>query len=217
MRDPQTASLTLEEEHRALGHAYIAGLDEAGRGAWAGPVVAAAVILPVARLNLRDSLPGVRDSKKVTTMRQRCHLAESVREVALAWGVGEADVDEIAAYNIAGATRLAMHRALDAMCGAFPGVMPSLLFLDYMPLPDCPIAQLSLARMDSLSLTVASASLLAKTHRDAIMLDLDALYPGYDFAHNKGYGQPKHRAGLDRLGSCPAHRMNFKPLQRRLL
>ena len=216
MRDPQTASLTIEHHYRSLGCDHIAGIDEAGRGAWAGPVVAAAVILPLERADLREALAGVRDSKKVTTMRQRNRLAESVRSTALAWGVGEADVDEISAYNIAGATRLAMHRALDAMWGAFP-ITPDLLLLDYMRLPACLIEQVSLARMDTLSLTVAAASLLAKTHRDDIMLRLDERYPGYDFAHNKGYGQPKHREGLDLLGVSPVHRLSFKPRQRRLL
>ena len=110
-----------------------------------------------------------------------------------------------------------MRRALAMLSQDFADVQPNALFLDHITLPDNPLFQLSLARMDSLSLTVASASLLAKTYRDDIMIGLDERYAGYDFAHNKGYGQPAHIAGLDRLGVSPVHRLSFKPMQRRLL
>lgn len=217
MRDPQTASTALEERYRDLGHRHIAGIDEAGRGAWAGPVVAAAVVLPIGDADLRDLLSGVRDSKLIKSMRRRNALADRVRGLALGWGIGQADVDEIAAHNIAGATKLAMRRALDALVGTFPACAPDMLFLDHVRMDGYPLLQHSEARMDSKSLTVAAASLLAKTHRDALMLDLDARYPGYGFAQNKGYGQAAHVAGLDALGVCPAHRLTFKPMLRRLL
>jgi ribonuclease HII len=217
MRDPKTASTALEDSCRAQGYARIAGIDEAGRGAWAGPVVAAVVMLPLDDPALRDRLRGVRDSKTIGDMRRRSALAQQVYACALGWGIGEADVAEIDRHNIVRATKLAMRRALDALGRQRPDLPPDLLLLDYIRLDDDPTPQLSQARMDSLSLTVAAASLLAKTYRDARMIELDERYPGYEFARNKGYGQPAHRAGLDRLGACPAHRMSFKPLQRRLL
>lgn len=221
MPDPETASTQLEEEYRARGYHSIVGLDEVGRGAWAGPVVVGAVILPIHRPDLRDVLIGVRDSKKVTTLRRRNLLAEKVRDTASAWGLGQASASEIDDYGIIGATHLAMHRALEAMLEDFPEADPDLLFLDHIHLPDMPLPQVSRAKMDSLSLTVASASLLAKTYRDDIMIGFDERYPDYDFANNMGYaatsGEDLHRKALARLGPSPIHRLSFKPMQRRLL
>lgn len=221
MSDPQTASTQLEEEYRALGYAHIAGLDEVGRGAWAGPLVVGAVVLPIGRPDLSEALRGVRDSKKVTTMRQRDILAEKIRDVALAWGLGQVSPSEIDVYGLTGGTHLAMHRALHALQTDYPHCQPDLLFLDHIALPDNRLTQISRAKMDSLSLTVAAASLLAKTFRDEIMIGLDELYPEYDFAHNKGYaatsGGDVHRKALAELGPSPVHRLSFKPIQRRLL
>jgi ribonuclease HII len=221
MRDPQTASTQLEEEYRALGYQAIAGLDEVGRGAWAGPLVVGAVILPIGHLDLSKALKGVRDSKKVTTMHQRDILAEKIRDIAIAWGLGQTTPAEIDSYGIIGGTHLAMRRALQTMQSDFPHTQPDLLFLDHIDLPDTSLPQISRARMDSLSLTVAAASLLAKTYRDDLMIGFDEYYPDYDFAHNKGYaatsGQDLHRKALERLGPSPIHRLSFKPMQRRLL
>jgi ribonuclease HII len=215
-----SAPLTFEYQHWAQGHRLIAGLDEAGRGAWAGPVVAAVVVLPSENPDLSQLLHGVTDSKAMSAS-SREDAALRIRAVALGYAIGSASADEIDALNILNATKLAMRRALHALMDDFPRCVPDILFIDHLKLQDAPVAclQLAMSKFDSLSLTVAAASVLAKTWRDARMLEMDADYPGYGFASNKGYaGGSKHSQALETLGPCAEHRMTFKPVaQRRLL
>lgn len=214
-----TASLEIEKRYNAQGYKRIAGVDEAGRGAWAGPVVAGAVVLPPDTGTLSETLSGARDSKTMTP-RRREKLYSTIQSAAAAWGVGSASVTEIAALGIAPATKLAMRRALLDMTTRACHIWPDLLFIDYVKLENSPIAcqQVIQPRFDALSLTVACASIIAKHWRDSHMTELDARYPGYGFARHKGYGTPAHIAALDSLGACDQHRMNFAPLiQRRLL
>lgn len=213
-----TASLDFERVYHAQGRRQIAGIDEAGRGAWAGPVSAAAVVLPISD-SLTEKLEGVRDSKTVTPS-ERVRLAEVIRSVAAAWGIGTATVAEIDQNGIVGATKLAMRRALLDMNQRMCHIWPDLLFIDHVQLDNAPVTcpQVVRPKFDSHSLTVACASILAKTWRDSFMIELDQGYPGYGFARHKGYGTPEHIAALDSLGPCAAHRMTFQPiLQRRLL
>lgn len=215
-----SAPLTFEHQHWAQGHGRIAGLDEAGRGAWAGPVVAAVVVLPAENSDLSQLLQGVTDSKLMSA-RGREDAASRIRAVALGYAIGSASAGEIDALNILNATKLAMRRALSALLDAFPPCVPDILFIDHLGLEHAPVPcpQLRMSKFDSLSLTVAAASVLAKTWRDARMLEMDADYPGYGFASNKGYaGGSKHTQALETLGPCAEHRMTFKPVaQRRLL
>ncbi|HQE92554.1 MAG TPA: ribonuclease HII [Anaerolineae bacterium] len=199
---------TLEAEERfwTQGMWRVAGLDEAGRGAWAGPVVAAAVILP------RDdgacaALTGVRDSKQVSPL-VRETLAVRIRAVALAVGIGRGEPQEIDALGIVPATRLAMQRALEAL-----SVAPQALVIDALPLPDVDLPQDVFPYADVRSLAVAAASIIAKVSRDHWMVDVaEADFPGYGFAQHKGYGTRQHREALTRLGVCPLHRLTFRPV-----
>ncbi|NPA93788.1 MAG: ribonuclease HII [Chloroflexi bacterium] len=183
------------------GFRHVAGLDEAGRGALAGPVAAAAVILPP---DLPPhALEGVQDSKQMRAS-QREFWAERIRQVAVAWAVGYATPAEIDAWGIVPAVHLAMRRALDALLPA-----PDFLLIDYLRLPDCPLPQTALVKGDQRVLSIAAASVLAKTHRDALMRTLDARYPRYGFARHKGYGTRQHREALARWGASPIHRRSF--------
>ncbi len=183
------------------GFRYVAGLDEAGRGALAGPVAAAAVILPP---NLAPrALEGVLDSKQMRPS-QREMWAARIRQVALAWAVGYATPSEIDAWGIVPAVHLAMQRALEAL-----RPRPDFLLIDYVRLPDCPLPQTALVKGDQQVLSIAAASVLAKTHRDALMRTLDARYPRYGFARHKGYGTRRHREALARWGPSPVHRRSF--------
>jgi ribonuclease HII len=189
------------------GLTLVAGLDEAGRGAWAGPVFAAAVILPP-ELGIENVLHGVRDSKQMTP-HQREHWAGEVQAVALAWGVGWAEAGEIDEIGILPATRLAMARAVEQL-----GEMPEYLLVDgNFLLPEIPLPQQALIKGDGRSLSIAAASVLAKTARDALLVECEDTYPGYGFARHKGYGTAFHRAELEKLGACPIHRMSFAPLK----
>lgn len=204
-----TASLRLERACWQDGFRCVVGLDEAGRGTWAGPVAAAAVCLPSDLPALEKLLEGVIDSKQVRAP-LREQLAERIRETALACGVGSASSTEIDALGIVPATRLAMMRALDAA-----GVRPDYLLLDAIRWPEMArVPQNSIIRGDSASLSIASASILAKVWRDAHMQELNILYPHYGFAAHKGYGTAAHQAALDQYGPSPVHRMSFAPLQR---
>lgn len=203
---PPRPDLSLESGLWSAGLARVAGLDEAGRGAWAGPVFAAAVILPC-DLEVSRRLDGVRDSKQMNA-RQRAFWAGEIKATALAWGIGQASQEEIDAVGIAPATRLAMLRALLAC-----GTGADHLLLDAFLLPEVTLAQTALLKGDARSLSIAAASVLAKTARDDLMTLLDASYPGYGFAAHKGYGTTRHRAALERLGPCLAHRMSFAPLK----
>jgi ribonuclease HII len=193
---------------RRQGYRQIAGLDEAGRGAWAGPVVAAAVILPPWPLaELRAVLPGLTDSKLMSSARRE-RLAAAVRAVALAVGVGGAGPREIDARGIVRATHTAMIRALAALALA-----PDALVIDAFALPEAALPQRHPIHGDRLCLSIAAASVVAKVARDAHLVALDAAFPGYGFAAHKGYGTPAHRAALARLGACSAHRLSYAPLR----
>lgn len=184
---------------------YLAGVDEAGRGALAGEVAAAAVILPN-DITLLQTLAGVRDSKQMSPA-QRDLWAIEIKRVALAWAVGFASNIEIDVSGIAPATCLAIHRALDAL-----PVSPQHLLVDYIKLPDCAIPQTPLVKGDARSLSIASASVLAKTARDELMRQYDRRFPGYGFARHKGYGTASHRAAIEQMGGCSLHRQSFAPL-----
>jgi len=194
-------SSRFERAARQLGWTRIAGIDEAGRGALFGPVVAAAVIL-----NPRRRIVGLDDSKKLTAER-RTLLAARIREHALAWAVAEIDAGRIDAWNILQASRQAMTAALGQL--AF---VPDYLLIDAMEL-DVPIEQKSLVKGDAKSISIAAASILAKTHRDTRMDEWDGVYPGYGFAQHKGYGTPEHLEALKRLGPTPLHRHSFAPVR----
>jgi len=189
------------------GLSLVAGLDEAGRGAWAGPVFAAAVVLPPEPM-MESILSGVRDSKQMTP-HQREHWAGEIQAVALAWGIGWAEAGEIDRIGILPATRLAMSRAVEQL-----GEMPEYLLVDgNFLLPQIPLPQQALIKGDRRSLSIAAASVLAKTTRDSLLIDYETDYPGYGFARHKGYGTALHRAALEQLGICPIHRMSFAPLK----
>jgi len=179
----------------------IAGLDEAGRGSLFGPVVAGAVIL-----NPQRRIVGIDDSKKLTAAR-RAELAEKIREHALAWATAEMDAARIDAWNILQASRQAMAAALAKL-----GVQPDYLLLDAVTL-DVQIEQKSLIHGDARSVSIAAASILAKTERDRRMEELHAQYPDYGLAENKGYGTPDHLEALRRLGPTPLHRYSFAPVR----
>lgn len=187
----------------------VAGLDEAGRGAWAGPLAAAAVILPLESSSLRTDLRTVRDSKQMQP-RQREAAAGIIREVSLAWAVGSASAEEVDAMGPLRATRLAMLRALQSL-----PLFPDHLLLDYLRLPEADIPQTAVTHGDALSLSIAAASVIAKTWRDAQMVAMDTQFPGYGFGRHKGYGTREHATALDRLGLCAEHRRSYRPVQAR--
>ena len=186
-----------------------AGLDEAGRGAWAGPVAAAAVILPDNAV-IAEKLFGVRDSKELTPI-ERERLAERIHKVALTFGTGLASAAEIDAMGILPATRLAMARALAGL-----SQIPDHLLIDALFLPDLAIPQTSLIKGDQRSLSIAAASILAKTARDALMREFDHDYPFYGFTRHKGYGTRAHREAIEKVGPCALHRMSFSPLKKKV-
>jgi len=205
---PPAPNLDFESLLWDAGIQTIAGIDEAGRGALAGPVAASAVILTPSEKTPRD-LRGVRDSKELTPA-QRESWSRRIPEVALACGVGFASPGEIDTLGIVPATRLAAIRALQ-----FLAVPPGHLLLDYLFLPNNPLPQTSLIKGDARSLSIAAASILAKTARDALMRELDSQYPGYGFATHKGYGTAAHRDAIDHLGPSLVHRMSFAPMRLR--
>ncbi len=198
--------LTIEHKLLSDGYTRIAGLDEAGRGAWAGPVVAAAVVLPLDRADLAKSLAGVRDSKQMTPS-QRAYWASAIHQIALGIGLGVASSKEVDQRGLIAATREAMARALTDL-----NKQPEHLLIDHLPLPDIPLPQTVLTRGDSRTLSIASASVIAKVARDQMMVDLDEHHPGYGFAGHKGYGTAQHRAALSHLGPCPSHRFSYAPV-----
>ncbi|HLC33475.1 MAG TPA: ribonuclease HII [Anaerolineales bacterium] len=203
---PRRPSLRYEAGLWRRGCMHVAGLDEVGRGAWAGPLVAAAVVLPAGRDNLARMLRGVRDSK-VMTPAGRDRWAEAILAVALAWAVGSAAPGEVDDLGPLGATRLAMQRALDALA-----VPPDHLLIDYLRLPECPLPQTALPRGDARMLSVAAASVVAKVWRDRVMMMYDENFPEFGLARNKGYGTPEHRRALERLGPTPLHRLSYHPV-----
>ncbi|MFI4968679.1 MAG: ribonuclease HII [Lysobacterales bacterium] len=183
---------------------FIAGVDEAGRGPLAGPVVVAAVIL-----DPRQRIDGLADSKLLSEA-QREMLAPQIRRAALAWSVVAVDVEEIDRLNILGATLIGMTRALLAL-----SVAPTLALIDGNRLPmTLPCPARAIVGGDASEAAISAASILAKTARDAIMRELDPLHPGYGFARHKGYSTPQHLAALERLGPCRVHRGGFAPVRR---
>jgi len=187
------------------GYARVAGIDEAGRGAWAGPVVAAAVILPV-DLAVAGRLAGVADSKQMTA-RQRERLYAVIVQEAVAWGVGALSAREIDAQGIAAANRSAMHAAVASLQPP-----PDFLLIDYFRLPGLATPQRSLPKGDSRVLSIAAASVIAKVTRDRLMVKLAARYASFGFEQHKGYGTAQHQLALRQLGPCPEHRMSFRPV-----
>ena len=199
---PASPDLFFERAFWSEGVQLIAGIDEAGRGALAGPVAAGVVILPV-RQDLPTQLSGVRDSKQMTPD-QRTEWAQKLRLIALAWGVGFANAGEIDALGIVPATRLAAQRALQQL-----SIQPQHLLLDFLQLPQVSLPQTPLVKGDERSLSIAAASILAKTSRDALLCEFEWQYPGYGFASHKGYGTAAHRLAIQRLGLSPIHRRSF--------
>lgn len=186
----------------ACGQGPVCGVDEAGRGPWAGPVSAAAVILDP------DRVPkGLNDSKKLTA-KARAALEEEIKAVAISWCVGMASIEEIAQLNILHAAGLAMRRAVEGL-----SVTPVFALVDgnyRFPLP-CEVK--TVVKGDALSCSIAAASILAKEARDRIMIEMDAVYPGYGFASHKGYHAPIHVEGLVKLGPSPIHRLGWAPVK----
>lgn len=213
-RSSPTANLLYEQQVRAHGYERIVGLDEAGRGTWAGPVCAAAVSLPLARNSLTRHLSGVRDSKEMLP-HEREAVVDLIKTTATAWGVGSADSAEVDALGIVPATKLAMARALESLSAQFPNFDIQCLFLDALVWPEMAprYPQCSIVDGDARSLTIAAASVLAKVWRDEQMRAWDAVYPAYGFAAHKGYGSARHMEALRTHGPCPLHRMSFKPLR----
>jgi len=203
---PAAPDLRFEECLWQQGLLRVAGLDEAGRGAWAGPVVAGAVILPVEEAILQ-TLKGVRDSKELTPER-RSELAPVIHEAALAWAVGECSAEEIDTIGILPATRLAMQRALRQL-----QIEAQHLLIDALFLPDEDSPQTALIKGDQRSLSIAAASILAKTHRDAWMIACEQEYPQYGFARHKGYGTKLHQECLKQNGPCAIHRRSYAPVK----
>ncbi len=197
---PSGPDMMLEKAH-AL-HGLVCGVDEAGRGPWAGPVSAGAVIL-----NPKKIPKGLDDSKKLTAAR-RAELELEIKDKALHWGVGFANVGEIGELNILHATGLAMCRAISAM-----GVEPAYALVDgnYAFKLPCPVK--TVIGGDGKSKSIAAASILAKVARDRLMEELDGTFPGYGFASHKGYGAPVHIAALKTLGPCPEHRLTWAPIR----
>ena len=194
--------MMLEKACQIGGLGPVCGVDEAGRGPWAGPVSAGAVIL-----HGRKVPKGLNDSKKLSA-RQREVLEIEIKSRAVAWGVGFASVEEIATLNILQATGLAMRRAVEALATA-----PAYTLVDgnYAFSLPCPVK--TVVKGDGLSCSIAAASILAKVARDRLMAEMDEVYPGYGFAAHKGYRAPVHAAALLELGPCPIHRRSWAPVR----
>ena len=203
---PPAPNLTHEQKLWENGVRWIAGLDEAGRGAWAGPVVAAVAILPNVP-DLEKILFGVRDSKQMN-VRQREIWVEKIKVTALSWGIGSSDNKEIDSLGILPATRLAMMRALTQL-----SIQPEHLLIDAVQLSSIEISQSALIKGDQRSLSIAAASILAKTTRDSLMCQEHTINPLYGFHRHKGYGTRYHQESLAQNGPCPIHRMSFRPLR----
>lgn len=187
-----------EKEFLARGLKLIAGMDEAGRGPLAGPVVAACVIL-----DPEKPVYGVNDSKKLSPKR-RAELKAEIEEKALAIGVGIVDEKTIDEINILEATKLAMKQAVQNL-----GVLPEILLIDALTLKDLPIPQEGIIKGDAKSVSIAAASIIAKETRDAMLMELDQQYPEYGFASHKGYGTPQHIQAIKEYGPLPVHRRSF--------
>jgi ribonuclease HII len=198
--------LRYELELWEQGLQFIAGVDEAGMAPLAGPVVAAAVILPH-----NYKLLGLDDSKKILDSGKRDELAAKIKQDAVCWAVGRAEVEEIDAINIYHSGLLAMQRALERLDNK-----PDFVLVDARTIPRCPCPQKGIVHGDALSSSIAAASIIAKTTRDAQMIELDGLYPGYGFASHKGYPTPEHLRVLKERGPLPIHRRSFAPVRQTL-
>ena len=189
----------LESDFFTNGYHYIAGVDEAGRGPLAGPVVAGAVIFPRG-----TCIDGVDDCKKLLP-EKREELSRYIKEKALNWAIGIAEVDEIDSLNIYWASQLAIKRAVNLLV-----LQPDICLADGLPIKNWNRLHKAIVKGDSLCFSIAAASILAKVHRDRIMVDLHNRYPQYLFDKNKGYSTPEHRRAIMQYGICPVHRMSFK-------
>lgn len=194
--------LEFEEQARAAGHRLIAGVDEAGRGPLAGPVVAAAVVLPQA-----VAIPGLDDSKKLAARRREALYEALVASPGVSWGIGIIGAEEIDRLNILQATRQAMETALAAL-----DPPPDIALLDGLPFREFAFRSRAIVGGDARSLSIAAASIIAKVTRDRLMRRLHGEFPGYGFDRNKGYGTAEHLDALRRLGPCPLHRRSFAPV-----
>ena len=204
--------LSLEADFRLQGYRLIAGVDEAGRGPLAGPVAAAAVILPPTLTGGEPWLAAIDDSKRLTEKR-RSEAATLVRENCLAWAVELIRPEIIDHIGIGQAVIIAMLAAVDRLRPA-----PHALLLDWVPIKECPLPHRTVVKGDGRSLSIAAASILAKVARDELMVQADERYPGYGFSRHKGYATREHLRCLSELGPCPIHRRSFSPLrQARLL
>jgi len=199
---------TVDEERalRAKGYDLLAGIDEAGRGCWAGPVVAAAVILGNACLEQPDLLRGVNDSKQLTAA-QRARMLDLIYTYAASVGVGVVPANLIDSLGIVPATRLAMEVAVLSL-----QPLPDALLIDAVTLPNVPLPQRAIIRGDSISLSIAAASIVAKTTRDHLMTQWDRTYPAFRFGVHKGYGTAVHAQALRMHGPTPLHRRSFRPI-----
>ena len=205
LRISRTPSFAEEETLEAQGYHLIAGVDEAGRGSLAGPVVAAALILPD---NLDTPwLDLVKDSKLLPPLRRE-FLFYHLNEVAVSVGTGIVAPEVIDTRGIVKATRMAMKLAIEAL-----SPLPEFLLIDYLLLPEVSLPQKGITYGDSLCFSIAGASIIAKVTRDQLMVELDERYPGYGLAQHKGYGTEQHLSCLRRLGSCPIHRQSFRPVR----
>jgi ribonuclease HII len=191
--------LRFEIELWSQGYAMVAGVDEAGMAPLAGPVVAGAVILPQ-----NYKLRGLNDSKKILDPEKREELAQQIKQDALCWSAGIAEVEEIDKINIYHAGLLAMQRAVEGLTSS-----PDFILVDARKIPNCRTPQRGIIRGDALSASIAAASIIAKTTRDALMMQLDQLYSGYGLATHKGYPTPAHCRALKTLGALPIHRRSF--------
>lgn len=191
--------LRFEIDLWSQGFSMVAGVDEAGMAPLAGPVVAGAVILPQ-----NYKLRGLNDSKKILDPEMREELAAQIKRDAVCWAFGFAEVEEIDQINIYHAGLLAMRRAFEGL-----SCVPDFVLVDARKIPHCPSPQRGIIRGDALSASIAAASIIAKTTRDAHMLEMDRLYAGYGFASHKGYPTPEHCRALKELGALPIHRRSF--------
>lgn len=198
---------TFIEEQKLWQHGYrfIAGVDEVGRGSLAGPVAAAAVILPQ-YLDIPPDLSEVRDSKELSP-KQREYLLPQIQTQAVAYGIGMLSSELVDELGIVEATRRAMAQAIGSLA-----VPPQFLLVDALKLPQIALPQKAIIDGDKLSLSIACASIIAKVARDHLMIELDKEHPGYGFARHKGYGTPEHMESLAKLGPCPIHRYSFAPV-----
>ena len=200
--EPFEFKISFDFEHQAIadGFAFIAGVDEGGRGCLAGPGVAGACILDTTK-----PVPdGLNDSKKLTE-KQRDEISAELRETAVAYAVGVVEAEEIDRINILEATKVAMIKAIEALSPAADHILIDALQLKHLRTP-----QKAIIKGDSISYSIAAASVIAKTYRDNLMVEYDAVYPQYGFAGHKGYGAAIHRQAIKEHGPCPLHRMTFR-------